>query len=196
LRGAKVGEAKTGYEVVCNLMKGLHGLDYLVVFDNFFTSIKLLVDLLEQGTFGIGTVHANRVGLPKCLSNKKLFIKEPSGTIAWQMHESRKVSCVTWVDRKPVLLLSTHAVLVPPEGVELPKVVQRVRGMEAEVDTSPMQKEYTDNMRGVDVANHTRDVYSSQTRSHKWWHRLFRFLIDTSTTNSFKIYNGLCDDYM
>jgi hypothetical protein len=49
-------------------------------------------------------------------------------------------------------------------------------------------------MRGVDVADHTKDVYSSQTRSHKWWHRLFRFLIDISTTNSFKIYNGLCDD--
>jgi hypothetical protein len=55
------------------------------------------------------------------------------------MHESRKVSTVTWIDRKPILFLSTHAIPVPPEGVELLKVVQRVRGMETEVDMFPMQ---------------------------------------------------------
>ena len=117
LRGAKAGEAKTNYEVVYNIMKGLYGLDYLVVFDNFFISIKLLVDLLKQGTFDTRIIHANRGGLSKCLSNKKLFIKEPLGIIAWRLHESRKISCVTWVDCKPVLLLSTHNTVLTKSGI-------------------------------------------------------------------------------
>lgn len=48
-------------------------------------------------------------------------------------------------------------------------------------------------MRGVDVADQMRGAYTSQVRSHKWWHRLFYFLLDTSVVNSYVIYKAICE---
>ena len=39
--------------------------------DYFFTSVKLLVDLEAIDTHGCGTIRSNRVGISKCLANKK-----------------------------------------------------------------------------------------------------------------------------
>jgi hypothetical protein len=71
LQSAKPGEAKTGYEVVMNLMLGLHGRNHLVFIDNFFTSVKLLMDMAQLGTFATGTVRSDRIGLPSMLTDKK-----------------------------------------------------------------------------------------------------------------------------
>ena len=43
-------------------------------------------------------------------------------------------------------------------------------------------------MRGVDVSDQLRGEYSCQVRSHKWWHRLFFFLLDTAKVNSWIIH--------
>ena len=58
------------------------------------------------------------------------------------------------------------------------------------VGTSPMHLEYTTYMRGVDVdvADQLRASYSCQTRSHKWWHRVFFFLLDTTVVNMYVYY--------
>jgi hypothetical protein len=106
---AATGEAKTGYSVVMNLMEPLHGRGHMVFIDNFFTSVKLLVDMVERGTYATGTVRSSRIGLPQALADKKAWAKKPQGSLGWLMHSSCKISCVTWVDKKPVLLLSTHA---------------------------------------------------------------------------------------
>jgi hypothetical protein len=50
---------------------------------------------------------------------------------------------------------------------------------------SPMLCEYTTYMRGVDVADELWASYSSQTRSHKWWHWIFWFLIDITEVNMY-----------
>ena len=66
--GAKVDEAKIGYEVVMHLMRDFHGLGHVVVIDNFFTSPRLLVDLFEKGT---SMIWHNWIGLPSALTNVK-----------------------------------------------------------------------------------------------------------------------------
>ena len=45
-------------------------------------------------------------------------------------------------------------------------------------------------MRGVDVSDQLRGEYSCQVRSHKWWHRLFFFLLDTARVNSWIIHKS------
>jgi hypothetical protein len=57
-----------------------------------------------------------------------------------------------------------------------------------DIPTSPVLKEYTTNMRGVDVADHLRENYSALTRTHKWWHRVFHFLLDMTTVNMYIMY--------
>jgi hypothetical protein len=56
------------------------------------------------------------------------------------------------------------------------------------IPTSLMLREYTTYMRGVDVTDQLRASYSSQTRSHKWWHRIFWFLIDMTLVNMYIMY--------
>ena len=41
--------------------------------DNFFTSLKLLVDLEVASTYGYNTIGSNRVGIPKSLTDKKIL---------------------------------------------------------------------------------------------------------------------------
>jgi len=191
LRGAARGEAKTGYTVVSNLTEGLHGKHHIVFTDNFFTSPKLLADLAVKDTFGCGTVRSNRIGLPKAITNTKLFAKYPQGTLDWRMHKSRMLAAVTWVDKKPVMLLSSIYRPIPLPGEEC-SVKRRVHGTEKWFDTSPIHKAYSKWMRGVDVADQMRGTYTTQVRSKKWWHRLFYFLLDTAVVNSYVLYKSMC----
>jgi hypothetical protein len=107
------------------------------------------------------------------------------------MHSSRAISCVVWVDKKPVLLISTHAVPIQPPCLHpdsLTIVPRRNGPVRDTIHTSPMHLEYTTHMRGVDVADQLRASYSCQTRSHKWWHQVFFFLIDTTVVNMYVMY--------
>jgi len=176
-----------------NLMRGLHGRGHVVVTDNYFTSVKLTVDLAALGTYATGTVMSNRVGLPKALSQRKIFAAEPQGTVAWRMHASRRISCVVWVDRKHVLLLSSFHTPLPPPGEDWPTVPRRRGGEEKQVVTSPVLKGYIEFMRGVDVHDQMRGAYTSQVRSPKWWHRVFFFLLDTAVLNSYILYKAMSE---
>lgn len=174
-----------------NLMSSLHGKRHMVFMDNFFTSVKLLMDMATLGTYATGTVRSDRVGLPQSMADKRLWAKKLQGSLGWRMHSSGKISCVTWVDKKPVLLLSTHASPVSHDSSNPDTVPRTIRGCKIEIPTSPVHKAYTTWMRGVDVSDQLRGEYSCQVRSHKWWHRFFFFLLDTARVNSW-IFHKAC----
>jgi hypothetical protein len=60
------------------------------------------------------------------------------------------------------------------------------------VPTSSMRVEYTTFMRDVDVADQIRASYSSQSRSHKWWHYIFWALVDITEVNMYIMYWHAC----
>ena len=60
----KEREHGLGEHVVKTLTKGLKHKNHRVFFDNFFTSVKLLEVLHEDGIYGCGTVRKDRKGLP------------------------------------------------------------------------------------------------------------------------------------
>lgn len=175
LARAKPGEARTGYEVVMDLMERLHGRGHVAVTNNFFTLPKLLVDLLELGTYGTGTVRANRIGLPSVLTDKRRWAKAAQGDMKWRMHSTRELCALVWADKKPVLLLFTHAKPLSPDPTVPLTMARYAKGRTVHVLTSPIHLEYTHQMRGVGVNDQLRGVYSTLTKSHKWWHRLFMF---------------------
>jgi hypothetical protein len=49
-------------------------------------------------------------------------------------------------------------------------------------------------MRGVDVADQLQASYSSQTRSHKWWHRVFWAMLDVTEVNMYIMYLSRCKE--
>lgn len=78
-----------------------------IYFDNFFASIELLIDLLNQGLYGCGTVRTNRKGFPKTLQT---LAKEGLG----ERGRSKKfqhgnVTATVWQDNKPVPVVATNA---------------------------------------------------------------------------------------
>ena len=136
--------------------------------DNFFTNIGIFKDLLSCGMYECGKVHANQVGLPSILKNMRAFKNMEQGTTVWRMHDSRSISCVMWKDKKPMLLLSTHAMPIQaPCEQHIVSVSCRRGAMRENIHTSPMPQEYTQFMHGVDVADQLRASYSCQVRSHK-----------------------------
>ena len=90
-----------------------------------------------------------------------------------------------------MLLLSTHANPLSTDSSNPETVPRRVSGVKKDIPTSPVHKAYTQWMRGVDVSDQLRGEYSCQVRSHKWWHRLFFFMIDTTRVNSWIIHKSL-----
>ena len=67
------------------------------------------MDLLSMGIYSLGTVKPSSIGLPSNLTYTKSFKNVLQGHTLWRMHASKKVSCVMWKDKKPLLLISTHA---------------------------------------------------------------------------------------
>ena len=186
------GEPKLARNVVVNLTSEIGGRGHVIVMDNFFTSVGLFRDLLSKSIYATGTMRSNRIGVPIVLRNTKACKWEEQGWMDWRMHESRTMSSVVWKDKKPVLLLFTHAQPTISPGLHVPTVPRRNRAIREDIPTSPMHLEYTTHMRGVDVADQLRASYCTQNRSHKWWHRVFFFLLDMTVVNMFFIYIDKC----
>jgi hypothetical protein len=91
-------------------MVGLEGKGHVLVCDNYFSSIGLFMELYSRVIYSTGTMCFNRVGLPSELSNLRTWNGVEQGTLEWRMHNSNKIACVMWKDKRPVLLISIHAV--------------------------------------------------------------------------------------
>ena len=94
-----------GYNVVTRLTDLLHGTFRMVFFDNFFTSIQLMKDLLEKGLYACGTVHPNRKGYPDAL--KKPAKVKYRGDMKVLQYGDRNLVATVWKDKKLVHHLST-----------------------------------------------------------------------------------------
>ena len=74
--GKKINtEVGLGESVVKDLVLGLEGTCCRVYFDNFFTTIDLIADLLDKKILACGTIRSNRRKLPTDLPTDKLLKK-------------------------------------------------------------------------------------------------------------------------
>jgi hypothetical protein len=137
-----------------------------------------------------GTLRGNRKYVPRGMFAKTITKKKTLGWIDYHMHKERQVCCIVWKDKQVVVLLSTHAQPISEARVR-EFVWRKIGGKNKKVITGPMYLQYTRNMRGVGTADQLRGAYSSLTRSHKWWHRLFFFMLDTTVSNMWIIHSDL-----
>ena len=176
----------------------LRDKNYHVYFDNYFTSIPLLEELLRRGTFGCGTMRSNRKGLPQdlrpaakkdkgknvpCLEKtKKDFLIKSRDSVTFQKGQ---ISVVAWLEkkhRKPVLIASTTTDPASP-----PVTVSRKQnnGRMADVPCPQAVKKYNEKMGGVDQNDALRVEYSTARMARRWWLYIFYLLFDLSVANSF-----------
>lgn len=100
------------------------------------------------------------------------------------MHRSRKIVAITWIDSKPVWLLSTAVNPIDPAYV----APQWVCRKQVDFPMSPIFLQYQSNMRGVNVVDQYRHYYTMALQSQKSWHRCFTFVIDSSILNALILY--------
>jgi hypothetical protein len=102
-------DQNTGYKVVTSLVSGLEHVGHVITCDNWFTSPILFWDLLKLGFRATGTCRTNRRGWPSALTidKGKAVRAVPRGTMWWRMHASHQMAAVTWLDNKPVTILTT-----------------------------------------------------------------------------------------
>jgi hypothetical protein len=78
------GEASLAHAIVMKLLQGLENKGHYIVMDNYFSSIGLFKELALNGTYAIGTIRSNRVGLPSNLRNLKSWKEVNRGTWSGQ----------------------------------------------------------------------------------------------------------------
>ena len=179
--GTCAGSHGLGYHVVERMVRGLENRGHCLVIDNFFASVNLFHELMCKGIWATGTVRRTSKNLPNGL------YREPDSNVRGSMviwnHVHRQMGVVSWQDKKLVTLLSTAAAPWEPNS----KVLRRIPGLHGQliVPSSPMHRQYVEYMRGVDVTDQLRGNYSSQLRCHKWWVKIFHFIVDQTMVNSY-----------
>lgn len=182
--GTGLGWYGLGYHVVISMVEGLERRWHHLVVDNAFASVNLFHELMARGMWATGTVRLSSKNLPSGLYRNTKDAER--GSLLIRVHDHRQMAVVSWQDKCLVTLLSTAASPWEP-GVS---VLRRIPGMRGQlkVPSSPIHVQYQEYMRGVDVTDQIRSNYSSQLKSHKWWHKLFFFIIDQSMVNSYVVY--------
>ena len=104
-------EHDLAFSVVTKLCQTLYGKWHKVFLDNFFTTLKLVEHLFENKVLSCGTFRSGRKGFPKELFDKKEIKKLQRGEVMWR--RKGPIVALTWLDNKPVHVLSTFS--KPPE---------------------------------------------------------------------------------
>ena len=96
-------ETGLGERVVKDLTRDIWGENHHVYCDNYFTSVPLFQELLDNKTYSCGTVRSNRKYLPVSVTKAKL--KHQGDVIVEQKGGS--MIAVAWHDQRTVNILST-----------------------------------------------------------------------------------------
>ena len=172
-------EKGLGANTVMRLTESIQGHYHHIYFDNFFTGIDLLLNLLRNGTYGCGTMRQDRKGFPSSL---KPFVKKGLQSRGDHMStQNGNLSVVLWQDSKPISFASTNT------DLKVAKVVNRKQrdGSTQNVKCPETVTMYNANMGGVDRNDQLRGYYNVQIKSRRFYKYLFFAALDITITNCF-----------
>lgn len=177
-----------------------------VYFDNFFSSLELLIFLREKyGILSLETVRSNRLrGCP--LTSDKDMKRGGRGSFDIRVCNRNKICVVKWLDNKPVCLASTFCEAEPVTQVKRiePKAksnkskdqpsnnVPRHPRSKVDVTCPDIVKKYNAFMGGVDLADMLIALYRTGLRTHKWYLSIFSQILDMCVSNAWLVYRRDC----
>lgn len=148
-----------------------------ITMDRLYTSFEIAEWLLDRKITMLGTMQANRVGIPPVIKETKdreiLSIET-----YWEKNGSRNISSYvvkTSKGKKSVIVLST---LDPIRGVT----------KDDEKKKPASYKLYDFTKGGTDIVDQKMSFYSCKAKSRKWTLVVFAYLLDTIRVNSATIY--------
>jgi len=149
--------------------------------DGYFSSVQLFEQLLERGFYAVGTTRNNRRHFPKELLAE--VDGKRRGEWVWRQKQGSPLVVTSFMDKKPVNLLSTCT------NAEASSMVKRRTGSElVDVSGPAVLPLYLSTMRGVDVFAQRQSYNKIGRRSMKWYYSLLWFLLDVAIHNAFILY--------
>ena len=161
-------------DVCLRLMRPYLQHGHCLYTDNYYTCPELTELLLEENTLSVGTVRANRVGMPRDLKNLPLN----RGDLAYRRKNS--YVALRWKDKKDVNLLTT---------IHNPTEMITVRVGTSEKKKPVAVHDYTQNMAGVDRSDQMMAYHPLRRRTLKWWKKVFFHLLTLTVIQSQILYN-------
>ena len=178
-KAGSIPERSLGYRVVTDLARDLQGKNYHIFCDNFFTSVRLARDLLDNELYLCGTTRSNRTDFPADLKPNKQEVKALRRGESVHRRQGNIVVTV-WKDKKLVSFISTQCDVTGNETVRR----KEEDGTYIEVPTIPAVTLYNKYMGGVDRSDQMRQYYETSRWAKKWWRYLFWFCLDVSIVNA------------
>ncbi|XP_054274551.1 piggyBac transposable element-derived protein 4-like [Macrosteles quadrilineatus] len=144
--------------------------------DNWYSSPKLFLELLNRHTYAVGVVRSDRTNFPKEIKNRQLQLGELT------FLHTKKILALKWKDRKDVAMLST--IHTRPEYEEV--IPQRER---RRPNPQPQLKpnvviNYNNNMNGVDKQDQRLSCFPVMRKCMKGYKKLFFYLFDVTLNNA------------
>lgn len=204
------------YRVVMDLMEPYFHKGHCLFVDNFYTSVKLLIDLLAKGTYCAGTTRSNRKYFPVELippkgtkvepGNFRFAIGEHSTTaednIAQDSSQGKDTThtsdqensnkdltdkiIAVWWQDRRNVLA-----LSTMHNTSAASVMKRPKGSHEKIPLPcpTIITDYNQYMGGVDLMDQHLSYYSLTTRrTLKWWKKVFWRLVDISIVNAWIIF--------
>lgn len=171
---------------------------HVMYFDNFYTSIGLLVYLRSRGIYSLGTIRPNRVPMSKLPSDNDLkkedrgYSEEYSANIC-----GVPVTTVIWKDNKCVRLASSYVgvkdFIRTNPNVQPSKIVRfdRKEKKHVDVDCPQIIKEYNRHMGGVDLMDGLMGRYHIRAKTRNVMMRIFYHLVDVAIINAYLLNNRI-----
>lgn len=186
-KGTILNQSKLGFcsDIVIHLSKTIpEHSNHKLYFDNYFTTLNLILYLRQKGIWSTGTIRGNRFGKIDFKTEKDLQ-KEGRGSFDFRVERSDNIFLLRWLDGSIVQLLSSI------HGHEPLKMVSRFCAKEKkriQVAQPNIVTEYNKNMGGVDKMDFLLSLYRISIRSRKWTLKIFDHFIDMAVCNSWLEY--------
>ena len=163
---------------------------FTVCFDNWLTTLPLILKLKTLGIISVGNIRSNRI--QNCpFDTEKDMKKSGRGSSSYRVDANSGLMVMKWLDNKPVSCL--HQIM---ETAEISSKVKRWDGRSKShvlVDCPDIVKKYNSAMGGVDLADMLISLYRTSYKTRRWYLRVVAHLLDVCKVNAWLLYRRHAD---
>ena len=162
--------------------------NYKIYFDNYFSSVNLMVLLRQEHFWAICTVRQDGLqGSKKHLYTIKDLKKKKRGAVDYAVDANSGIIIVQWLDNN---VMPNHL------GARLVTQARRWSKKDKEyilIDRPQLVEEYNTHMGGVDLMDMLLSTYHIRQRSLKYYMHIFYYLVGVSVANAWLLYRRHMD---
>lgn len=176
-------------QIVAKLCESLPtNAGHKLFFDNWFSTLDLMLYLQQKGILACGTIRVNR--LKKCpLKKTKELQSNGRDSVDYRSDVNSGIIIVKWLHNGPVHLVSNFVGVEPLTAVERWSKEHKKR---VPIPCPQVVKEYNKGMGGVDLADMIIALYRITVKTRRWYIKVFWHCIDICKVNAWILYRHHC----